>query len=245
MEIEDTIRTVLGIIGSVISFFIFLSPASIIYEICKWRNTRDYSGFPYFMSILNCALWVLYGLPTVKPNNILVSIINGIGLSIQIMYITIFLKYCKDKETRMSNVVVIVLITLFLAAVALSSPLIFHTHTERYTIVGAICIFFSVLMCSSPLNVMRAVIQEKSVKYINPYLSLTVLANGLIWIAYGSIHFDINLVLPNGLGAGFAACELLLYAIYYSSTQFTHDNQKDAVNKVKSGVRQEIREKLH
>ncbi|GLJ52237.1 hypothetical protein SUGI_1111220 [Cryptomeria japonica] len=246
MEIEDTIRTVIGIIGSVTSIHIFLSPASIINEICKWRSTLRYSGFQYHMKILICALSVLYGLPFVKPNSIIVSNINGIGLAIHIMYITMFLKFCKDKETRMINMVVIVLITLFLAAVALSSLLIFHTDTERYTIVGAICIFFNVLMCSSSLNVMRAVIQEKSVIYINPYLSLTVLANGLIWIAYGAIHFDIIIVLPNGLEAGFAACELFVYAVYYSRTQFPDDDQRAAIEMNNSGAGLKIiKEKLH
>ncbi|GLJ52240.1 hypothetical protein SUGI_1111250 [Cryptomeria japonica] len=250
-----------------LSIFVKAFPTSKIFcNICKWRSTRDYSGFPYVTRILNCALWVLYGLPIVKPNCILVSTINGIGLGMQIIYTTIFFIFSKDKDRRMKNVVVIILISSFFATVALSSPLIFHTHSERYTIVGAMCILYNVLMCVSPLSIMVSaafffaffivkinfifiqieVIGEKSVKkYINPGLSFIMFANGLIWIAYGAIHFDINIVLANGLGAGLAASELLLYAIYYSSTEFTHDDQKDAIEMDKSEAGQKNREKLH
>ncbi|GLJ15463.1 hypothetical protein SUGI_0253860 [Cryptomeria japonica] len=73
---------------------------------------------------------------------------------------------------------------------------------------------------------MRKVIQEKSVKYMPLYLSVAMFANGLIWTTYGAIHFDINLVLPNGLGAGLGACQLLLYAIYYRTTKWGDDDQK-------------------
>ncbi|GLJ52234.1 hypothetical protein SUGI_1111160 [Cryptomeria japonica] len=140
-----------------LSIFVKAFPTSKIFcNICKWRSTRDYSGFPYVTRILNCALWVLYGLPIVKPNCILVSTINGIGLGMQIIYTTIFFIFCKDKDRRIKNV-----------------------------------------------------------------------------------------MLANGLGAGLAASELLLYALYYSSTEFTDDDQKDAIEMDKSEAGQKNREKLH
>lgn len=229
MAVEDTIRTALGIIGNVISFLMFLAPVTTFYKICKWRNTRGYSGFPYVMTILNCALWVLYGLPIVKPNSILVSTINGIGLGIEIIYTLIFLIFCKDRKTLLRLVGLILLISSFFAAVTLATLLKFHDHKKRYTTIGTICIIFNVFMYASPLSIMRKVIREKSVKYMPLYLSLAMFGNGLIWTAYGAIHFDINLVLPNGLGAGLGACQLLLYAIYYRTTKWGDDDQKPAV----------------
>jgi len=236
MAVEDTIRTALGIIGNVISFLMFLAPVTTFYKVIKWKNTRGFSGIPYAMTILNCALWVLYGLPIVKPDSILVSTINGIGLGIEIIYTLIFLIFCKDRKTRLKILGIIVVICLFFAAVTLCSLLLFHTHKKRYTTIGTICIIFNVIMYASPLSIMRKVIKEKSVKYMPLYLSIAMFSNGLIWTAYGAIHFDINLVLPNGLGAGLGACQLLLYAVYYKSTKWGDDDDQKAVQMDKTGA---------
>ncbi|CAI0398815.1 unnamed protein product [Linum tenue] len=43
------------------------------------------------MTLLNCAMWSLYGMPFVKPDSLLVVTINGFGFFLELIYVAIFL----------------------------------------------------------------------------------------------------------------------------------------------------------
>jgi len=51
---------------------------------------EEYKADPYLATVLNCALWVFYGLPMVQPDSLLVITINGTGLAIELVYLAIF-----------------------------------------------------------------------------------------------------------------------------------------------------------
>ncbi|RYQ89400.1 hypothetical protein Ahy_B09g096069 isoform B [Arachis hypogaea] len=74
------VRTVIGIIGNVISFGLFFSPAPTFYRIIKKKSVEEFKPDPYIATVLNCAFWVFYGLPFVHPHSVLVVTINGVGL---------------------------------------------------------------------------------------------------------------------------------------------------------------------
>jgi solute carrier family 50 protein (sugar transporter) len=57
----------------------------------KKRSVGDYSGIPYVCTLLNCLLWVVYGLPWVKFQ-VLVVTINAAGCFIELIYIAFYLK---------------------------------------------------------------------------------------------------------------------------------------------------------
>ena len=42
------------------------------YRICKAKDVEEFKADPYLATLLNCMLWVFYGLPIVHPNSILV-----------------------------------------------------------------------------------------------------------------------------------------------------------------------------
>nr|CAD1839237.1 unnamed protein product [Ananas comosus var. bracteatus] len=50
-------------------------------------------------------------------------------------------------------------------------------------------------------------------------LSLASFFNGICWTAYALIRFDPYITIPNGLGVMFAVAQLVLYVMYYKSTQ--------------------------
>lgn len=52
--------------------------------------------------MLNCLFWVFYGLPVVHPDSTLVITINGIGLALELIYLTIFFAYT-GKRNRVSD----------------------------------------------------------------------------------------------------------------------------------------------
>ncbi|CAK7328947.1 unnamed protein product [Dovyalis caffra] len=234
MTDTGTVRTIIGIIGNVISFLLFLSPIPTFVRIFKEKAVKDFKSDPYVATLLNCAMWIFYGLPFITEHNTLVVTINGIGFGIECVYVAIFFVYSPGKK-RTRILLELLVEVIFMAIVILITVLAFHAMKTRALFVGILCIIFNICMYSSPLTVMRMVIKTKSVKYMPFYLSLANFTNGLIWMVYGLLRFDINIVLPNGLGALSGMIQLILYGIYYKSTKWDDDDDDDV-----SGNRSEV-----
>jgi len=67
------------------------------YRIVKNKSVEEFKVDPYLATVLNCIFWVLYGLPFVRPDSILVATINGVGLVLELIYICIFFFYAPNK----------------------------------------------------------------------------------------------------------------------------------------------------
>ncbi|CAK9310875.1 unnamed protein product [Citrullus colocynthis] len=219
MVSADAIRTILGIIGNVISLFLFLSPVPTFIQIWKKRSVEQYSPVPYLATLINCMMWTLYGLPMVHPGSLLVVTINGSGVVIELVYIILFLIYADGKKKRLKVLLVMLVEVIFVALLALLVLTLAHTFRRRSAIVGTVCILFNIMMYASPLTVMKLVIKTKSVEYMPFFLSFASLANGVVWTAYACIRFDPFITVPNGLGTLSALVQLILYATFYKSTQ--------------------------
>ncbi|CAM8981265.1 unnamed protein product [Rhodiola kirilowii] len=107
--------------------------------------------------------------------------------------------------------IVLLVEVVFLAIIAAITFSVFHTHEKRSTFVGAFCVAFGIVMYASPLTVMYKVWRDKSVEYMPFWLSFAGFANGLVWIAYALIQFDLNIIIANGTGAILGAIQLLLW----------------------------------
>ncbi|CAN6336634.1 unnamed protein product [Urochloa humidicola] len=213
----DAVRNVVGIIGNVISFGLFLSPLPTFIQIVKKRDVEKFVPDPYLATFLNCALWVFYGLPFVHPNSILVLTINGTGLVIEVVYLSIFFAYAPGPK-RMKMLGVLAVELVFLVAIAAGVILGAHTYDKRSLVVGSVCIFFGTLMYAAPLTVMKRVITTKSVEYMPFTLSLVSFLNGICWTTYALIRFDIFITIPNAIGTLLSTLQLILYFCYYGST---------------------------
>ncbi|KAJ8764905.1 hypothetical protein K2173_010370 [Erythroxylum novogranatense] len=211
---KDTARNVVGIIGNVISVLLFLSPAPTFRRICKKKSVEQYSPVPYLAALVNCMVWVFYGLPMVHPNSTLVVSTNGSGTAIELVYLTIFLIYANNRQ-RLKVVLVIIVELIFMALLSSMVLTVSHNTKTRTSIVGVMGIIFNIMMYASPLSIMKLVITTKSVEYMPFFLSLASLGNGLAWTAYSLIRFDYFILIPNGIGSLFAIAQLILYAVYY------------------------------
>ncbi|KAK3440033.1 hypothetical protein EUGRSUZ_B00360 [Eucalyptus grandis] len=215
----ETARTIVGIVGNVISFGLFLSPIPTFITIWKKKTASGFKPDPYVATVLNCAMWVFYGMPFVHPDSLLVVTINGFGFCLELIYVGIFFIYSPWKRRR--NILLALLVELiFMVAVVAITLLVLHTTGRRSTLVGILCIIFNIGMYTSPLTIMRRVIQTKSVKYMPFFLSLTNFLNGVIWAVYALLKFDPFVLVPNGLGALSGLVQLILYATYYRTTKW-------------------------
>ncbi|KAM3246789.1 bidirectional sugar transporter SWEET5 [Capsicum annuum] len=228
MANTETIRTVVGIIGNVISFLLFLSPVPTFIKIWKDKRVMQFKPDPYVVTALNCAVWVFYGMPFVHPDSLLVVTINGIGLVIELIYVTIFFIYAEWQKRR--KILIFLVVELIILGIIIFITLTFLFGTKaRSMLVGIVAVVMNIAMYTSPLTVMRRVISTKSVKFMPFYLSLANFANGCIWFAYAFLKFDVYILIPNGLGALSGAIQLLLYAKYYKTTNWDDDGKPSEI----------------
>ncbi|XP_038878919.1 bidirectional sugar transporter SWEET4-like [Benincasa hispida] len=211
-------RTVIGIIGNIIALFLFLSPLPTFVTIWKKGSVEQFSPIPYLATLVNCLVWVLYGLPVVHPGSILVITINAAGTLIELIYIILFFVFSNRKK-RVKVILVLLVEVVFITLLSLLVLFIFHTHSKRSMVVGTICILFNIGMYASPLAVMKLVIKTKSVEYMPLSLSVASFANGVAWTIYACLPFDPYILIPNGLGTLFGLAQLILYASFYKSTK--------------------------
>ena len=114
---------------------------------------EQFSPFPYLATFLNCALWVIYGLPSVHPNALHVLSINAVGIAFETIYLAIFFLY-SPRPLRL-KVVKILLAELALIATVVAVVLTTaHTHERRSLIVGILCVIFGTCMYAAPLSIM-------------------------------------------------------------------------------------------
>ncbi|XP_062106832.1 bidirectional sugar transporter SWEET6b-like [Humulus lupulus] len=217
MVSAEAARNVVGIIGNVISFGLFISPVPTFYRIIKSKAVEEFKPDPYLATVLNCLLWIFYGMPFIHPDSLLVVTINSVGLVLELIYLSIFFVYATNNG-RKKVVVWLLAETVFFGAVVAVALMLFHGTKRRSLFVGILCDIFNIIMYSSPLTIMSKVIKTKSVEYMPFYLSLTNFLNGSCWTAYALIKFDIYVLVSNGLGAISGAVQLILYGCYYGTT---------------------------
>ncbi|GFP94945.1 bidirectional sugar transporter sweet7 [Phtheirospermum japonicum] len=215
---KEDARTIVGIIGNIIAFILFLSPMPTFVGIVKKRSVEQYSAVPYVATFVNCGLWVLYGLPLVHPHSTLVVSINGIGIMIEVVYLSLFLVFSEPGK-RLRLVVIVGAECVFIGVLALLVLTLAHSTKIRSDIVGSVCMVGNIIMYASPLSVMKLVVTTRSVEYMPFFLSLFSFLNGISWTAYALIRFDPFIAVPNGMGALLGLAQLLLYATFYKSTK--------------------------
>ncbi|RZR84461.1 hypothetical protein BHM03_00011299 [Ensete ventricosum] len=148
MVSADAIRTGVGILGE-----LGWCSSTTFVRIWKKGSVEQFSPIPYVATLLNCMMWVVYGLPMVHPHSMLVITINGSGLAIELSYVLLFLVYSHGSK-RLKVLLMLLAETAFVAAVALLVLTLAHTHERRSMIVGVLCVFFGTMMYAAPLSVM-------------------------------------------------------------------------------------------
>jgi len=204
---------IFGIFGNITAMTLFLVPLITFWRIIKNKSTEEFSGFPYVSTLLNCLLSAWYGMPFVSPNNLLVSTVNGTGAVIELCYAIVFIFYIRDKKYRIKIFGLLVIVLVFFGVVALVSLLALHGN-GRKLFCGFAAAIFSICMYGSPLSIMRLVMKTKSVKYMPFFLSLCVFLCGTSWFIFGLLGNDLFVSVPNGVGSGLGALQLILYAVY-------------------------------
>lgn len=187
---------------------LFLTGSQICNRIYRMRSTGDISGFPFVATLINCTLWLLYGL--VKGNST-IMIVNFIGASLQLVYALFYLRYTNEQPKYIRS---ICFAGCFLSVVAIYLQ---YFLTENSTAIfhgGLIASVATVIMFGSPLASLRLVIEKESTESLSFPLCFANLIVPIEWVLYGILIDDKFVQVPNFLGAILGLVQVALFLKY-------------------------------
>ncbi|KAL1569374.1 hypothetical protein AAHA92_00859 [Salvia divinorum] len=231
MQGIDLGRFIVGIIGNILSGLLFVSPVPIFSRICNNKSTEEFPPYPYLAGVMNCMLWIFYGLPYVHPDSTLLLTIYSFGLFLEITYLSVFFIYSSKNKYRW-----IIFICLFVELVVLGVIVAFtilsiHTYEKRSMFVGIVCNIFGIIMYASPLSNLFNVIKTKSAEFMPFWLIVAGFANGITWFTYAFLKtVDLYIAVGNGIGLLFCLIQPLVFACYTFKPNSSAAASEDAVS---------------
>eukprot|EP00250_Pteridium_aquilinum_P012006 c20449_g1_i1 orf=305-1168(+) len=220
------LKIVLGILGNITAMGLFLAPTPTFVRIFKMKSTKEFSGLPYVCTLFNCLIWVLYGLPIVKPHSLLIITINVFGVAMELFFISLYVAFAiKQSKIKMTRYMACV--ALLYAVIIVITLFALHSLTSRQLVVGSLCVVIAVAMYAAPLSVMGLVIRTRSVEFMPFTLSLCNLVNSGVWTAYALVTKDIFVGIPNGIGCISGMVQLVLYGLYCKNTKKIDDDEEN------------------
>ncbi|KAK3163276.1 hypothetical protein QOZ80_1AG0001550 [Eleusine coracana subsp. coracana] len=218
--VPNTVRVAVGILGNAASMLLYAAPLLTFRRVVKKGNVEEFSCVPYILALFNCLLYTWYGLPVVSSGweNLPVSTINGLGILLEITFISIYIWFAPREKKRFALQLVLPVLTFFGFTACFSSFLV-HTHHMRKVVVGSVGLVASVSMYSSPMVAAKQVITTKSVEFMPFYLSLFSFLSSALWMIYGLLGKDLFIASPNFIGCPMGLLQLVLYCIYRRSDE--------------------------
>ena len=209
----DVVGKIFGWTGTAICIYFFFAPVVPFLEVLKGKlNYKDSPGVLLIMSFMNCCLWADYGL---VKNDFQVYFANGIGGTITLVWITIYLIFLGSKNLPLA---LVYNVGLVLAVIGIM--LLFYFIVSM-TITGYCAMIFNVLMYAAPGEKIYQVITTKNYKLIPIFSVIGGFACSLCWLMYGFYQKDLNLIIPNALGLAAAILQVVVYLIYYLKSKNT------------------------
>lgn len=202
---------VFGILGNIVSLFVFLAPVPTFIRIHKAKSTLGYQSVPYMVSLFSAMLWMYYAF--LKKNAPLLISINSIGCVIETLYISIFLAYASKNVKRQTVKMLFVLVGGLYSVILLVTMFPFK-GSLRVSVVGWICVAFSVCVFAAPLTILFQVVKTRSVEFMPFNLSFFLTLTAVMWFGYGLLLKDMCIAIPNVLGFVLGMLQMLLYGIY-------------------------------
>lgn len=203
---NELVGDIFGYIGSVISTYFFIAPVVPILKLIKGETSvKDTPGILLICSFLNCILWAMYGL---LKDRFLQYAPNGLGGSITLIWITIYLIYLGDKKIHFA-----LLFNLCLIGCIVGLCMLFYFVIDA-ELTGKIVLIFNVLMYAAPGEKMYTVCKTGNYKLIPIWSTIGAAACSGCWFIYGLVVKDIYVIIPNVLGVICSIIQLIVYSIF-------------------------------
>ena len=212
------VQQAVGWAAVVATLFYFAAPIKDVFGengIVKTRtNANLATGFPYFASFYNCALWVMYAAGDL-PKLMQPLAINILGVSLQLSFLTCYWYYATEKDDLVSCRRAF-FGGAFIVVVAFAVCESMHSFKPF----GDFAMAMNIIMYYSPLAAFATVVREKSVARMPLAPLVLTLVCSLLWLTYGYMIRDVPIMTPNACGVLLGIAQLSVYAyfsIYYGT----------------------------
>ncbi|KAI3455074.1 hypothetical protein Pfo_011737 [Paulownia fortunei] len=212
----------LTVFCNIVSFMVYLSPIPTFYQIYKKKSSEGFQSVPYVVALFSSMLWIFYAF--LKSNTTLLITINSVGCFIETIYIFFYIFYATRKARVQTLKLLVLLIVCGFGFIVLSTHFLVKP-SERASIVGWICLVFSLCVFIAPLCIVRQVIRTKSVEYMPFLLSLFLTLSAIMWFFYGLLIKDYNIAIPNVLGFSFGVLQMVLYVKYKNADKISTEQK--------------------
>ena len=206
MAKDDLGSTIFGWVGTALALYFYIAPIVPFVKVIKGQMTWKQSpGVLLLCSFLNCILWSDYGLIT---NQFLLYLANGLGGTITLIYITIFLIHVADRKVLLS-----LFYNFFLICCIVEIYFVFY-YLVPSKVTGIIANVFNVLMYAAPGEKIYQICKGASYQLIPIWSTIGGTACSTSWMCYGIYQKDIYVVIPNALGVLASIVQIVIFVIY-------------------------------
>ena len=206
MAKDDLGSTIFGWVGNALALYFYIAPIVSFWKVIKGQMTWKQSpGVLLLCSFLNCILWSDYGLIT---NQFLLYLANGLGGTITLIYITIFLIHVADRKVLLS-----LFYNFFLICCIVEIYFVFY-YLVPFKVTGIIANIFNVLMYAAPGEKIYQICKGASYQLIPIWSTIGGTACSTSWMCYGIYQKDIYVVIPNALGVLASIVQIVIFVIY-------------------------------
>ena len=226
------IKSYLSVFNTVITVFLFLSPAVVFINVAKGKE--KYTNIPPMMllfNLLNNAIWGCYWHRKGEFSGFFCSFICG---TIATVYLVWYLYYVAEKQAGK-----FILYTCAQFLIEAGIIFFFLSNIMELTYVGFLLIGINTLMYIAPAQNLMKVIKEKNHKLI-PIVSTilgSICSGG--WLLFALIIGDINCFIPNGLGCISSIITTLIWFWIYTKYGKKGDNEEDEKELIEKGDEEE------
>ena len=206
MANDDLGSTIFGWVGNALALYFYIAPIVPFVKVIKGQMTWKQSpGVLLLCSFLNCILWSDYGLIT---NQFLLYLANGLGGTITLIYITIFLIHVADRKVLLS-----LFYNFFLICCIVEIYFVFY-YLVPFKVTGIIANVFNVLMYAAPGEKIYQICKGASYQLIPIWSTIGGTACSTSWMCYGIYQKDYYVVIPNALGVLASIVQIVIFVIY-------------------------------
>ena len=206
MAKDDLGSTIFGWVGTALALYFYIAPIVPFLKVIKGEMTWKQSpGVLLLCSFLNCILWSDYGLIT---NQFLLYLANGLGGTITLIYITIFLIHVADRKVLLS-----LFYNFFLICCIVEIYFVFY-YLVPSKVTGIIANIFNVLMYAAPGEKIYQICKGASYQLIPIWSTIGGTACSTSWMCYGFYQNDYYVVIPNALGVLASIVQIVIFVIY-------------------------------
>ena len=206
MSTEDLASKIFGWVGTGLSLIFYIAPCVPFYRVIKGTLPWDDApGVLLICSFLNCILWSDYGLLREKFS---VYLANGLGGTITLIYITIYLIHFAGRKVLLS-----LFYNFFLMCCIVEIYFIFFYFVPSKA-TGIIANIFNVLMYAAPGEKIVKICKGGSYQLIPIWSTLGGILCSTSWMCYGIYQKDELLIIPNALGVAASIVQIVVFFVY-------------------------------